>query len=65
MLCSPIEEQVWIERSLMTTNFCSFEDDAEQMCEKYLLSAAEMDPSDPEVYQVRANSLFDIFRIMS
>lgn len=33
----------------------SFEPEAERNCEKYLAQAAELDPSDPEVYQVRCS----------
>ncbi|GAA5857129.1 hypothetical protein JCM8547_007977 [Rhodosporidiobolus lusitaniae] len=39
---------------LYLTDLC-FEPDAEQNCEKYLASAAELDPSDPEVYQTLAS----------
>ncbi|GAA6006428.1 hypothetical protein JCM10207_004931 [Rhodosporidiobolus poonsookiae] len=39
---------------LYLTDLC-FEEDAEQTCEKYLQQAAELDPSDPEVYQTLAS----------
>ncbi|GAA5827045.1 hypothetical protein JCM11251_002220 [Rhodosporidiobolus azoricus] len=39
---------------LYLTDLC-FEPDAEQNCEKYLAQAAEIDPSDPEVYQTLAS----------
>lgn len=32
---------------------CSYDPQAEQNCEKHLALAATLDPSDPEVYQVR------------
>ncbi|PRQ76863.1 hypothetical protein AAT19DRAFT_12281 [Rhodotorula toruloides] len=39
---------------LYLTDLC-FEPEAEQNCEKYLKQAAELDPSDPEVYQTLAS----------
>lgn len=35
----------------------SFEDEAEANCEKNLALAEEIDPTDPEVYQVRCFAL--------
>ncbi|BGP44695.1 hypothetical protein JCM10450v2_000509 [Rhodotorula kratochvilovae] len=39
---------------LYLTDLC-FEPEAEQNCEKYLAQAAEIDPTDPEVYQTLAS----------
>jgi hypothetical protein len=61
-----IEEEEEIRRSasralvgmteLYLTDLC-FEDDAEKKCEEYLALAEKVDPSDPEIYQVRLLSL--------
>lgn len=41
----------------MDDRYHSFEDDAERKCEEHLALAAQIDPQDPEVYQVSNVSL--------
>lgn len=41
---------------------CSFEVDAEATCERHLALAGSLDPSDPEVYQVRISAMVLSFK---
>lgn len=55
--CVKITRRSFIRAAALTrTRDRSMEEDAEQNCEKHLALASQIDPSDPEVYQVCAFS---------